>query len=460
MKSLKTLAAITTAVLSMACTQVETGRIVLQGEITGNPGEVIVVSYLPGQRIGYHYPEVEGGRFEFSLDGIEGFTDLIVSVGGVEFGARVNALDTLRMSFVVNKYLEDVEVSYDGANEKESRIWTDFYETYLHWSNYDIIAYRDESIPYEESIAKFERCDSIFRAKHKADFNDYYEHRTELAHDLLKSILLEMMSERDGVKPFEYPEYVEMLQKVDPNDPDQVVFPMVNRWMSYKLLEFEGSMVEKCVAFLQKYGSSLKNPAVNAMLVDYMAMVCMEKIDADRLDMYEPFFAELEKFVPSNPELVAGYRRQIDAIRSTMPGSSVPDTTMKTPEGEDVMLSSLFGKVLYVDAWATWCGPCINEGPYFRALAEKYKDDPRICFVSVSLDSTDKPWLEFLAEEKPFWPQYRLDGASQDEFCDKVGLNTIPRFFLIDAEGRFIYSDCARPSSEGIEQILNEAINR
>ena len=277
MKSLKTLAAITTAVLSMACTQVETGRIVLQGEITGNPGEVVVLSYLPGQRIGYHYPEVEGGRFEFSLDGIEGFTDLIVSVGGVEFGARVNALDTLRMNFVVNKYLEDVEVSYDGANEKESRIWTDFYETYLHWSNYDIIAYRDESIPYEESIAKFERCDSTFRAKYKADFNDYYEHRTELAHDLLKSILLEMMSDRDGVEPFEYPEYVEMLQKVDPNDPDQVVFPMVNRWMSYKLLEFEGSMVDKCVAFLQKYGSSLKNPAVNGMLVDYMAMVCMEK---------------------------------------------------------------------------------------------------------------------------------------------------------------------------------------
>ncbi len=460
MKSLKTLAAITTAVLSMACTQVETGRIMLQGEISGDPGEVVVVSYLPGQRIGYHYPEVEGGKFEFALDDVEGFADLIVSVGGVEFGARVNALDTLRMGFVVNEYLKDVEVNYDGANEKESRIWADFYETYEHWSNYDITAYRDKSIPYEESIAKFERCDSIFRAKYKADFNDYYEHRTELAHDLLKSILLEMKSERDGVEPFEYPEYVEMLQKVDPNDPDQVVFPMIIRWMSYKMMEFKGSTVEKCVAFLRKYGSKMTNPDVNRMLASHMASSCMMEINTDNPEIYNPFFAEIEQFSPEGTELVAQCRGLLEAALNSQPGKPVPDTMLKAPDGQEIPFSSLFGKVIYVDVWATWCGPCLNEGPYFRALAEKYKDDPRIRFVSLSIDDTDAPWLKFLDEENPFWPQYRLDGVSQDDFCNKVGIQTIPRFFLIDAEGKFIDADCARPSSERIEQILNEAINR
>ncbi len=100
-----------------SCAQVETGSIVLQGSVQGNPEEVIVVSFLPGQPMNYHYPAVDEGKFEFTMDGVEGFADLIVSVGGVEFGARVNALDTLRMDFVVNEYARDVKVSYDGTTE-------------------------------------------------------------------------------------------------------------------------------------------------------------------------------------------------------------------------------------------------------------------------------------------------------------------------------------------------------
>lgn len=75
-----------TIVLS-SCTESVTGPVFLQGNITGEPGDVVVLSYLPNQSIGYHYPEVTDGVFEFSLDGVENFTDLVVSVGGVEFGA-------------------------------------------------------------------------------------------------------------------------------------------------------------------------------------------------------------------------------------------------------------------------------------------------------------------------------------------------------------------------------------
>lgn len=143
-----------------ACTQAETGRIVLQGDINGDPGEVVVVSYLPGHEMEYHYPEVQDGIFEFTMENIEGFADLIVSVGGVEFGARVNALDTLKMEFTVNKAGEDVAVTYDGITEEESLIWKDFYEAYGRWSTYNIRPDIDPSISVEESIALLDKNDS------------------------------------------------------------------------------------------------------------------------------------------------------------------------------------------------------------------------------------------------------------------------------------------------------------
>lgn len=408
------------ALILCSCSRVTTGGIVLQGDITGDPGEVVVVS-----------------------------------VGGMEFGARVNAMDTLRMRFTVNRPGEDVAVAYDGATEKESRIWADFYETYCHWSNYDLTPDRDPAIPYEASIARLERNDSLFRSKYKDELYGYYARRVDLAHDLLKSIFLESVSYRDGTAPFDNPEYAEMVEKTDPDNPDQVTFPMVIRWMSSRLREFDGDMINKYVAFLGKYGPELKTPAVRQLLARSIANNCMMDIDSERPEIYEPLFNALERFIPEDSSIVDSCRAQIEAVRNSRSGKPVPDAVLTTPDGGKVQFASLFGKVLYIDIWATWCGPCIKEGPYFRALAEKYKDDPRICFISISADSSDAPWLEFLEEEKPFWPQYRF----ADDFCSKVGIQTIPRFLLIDAQGRFIEADCARPSNDRIEMILNKAIN-
>ena len=419
------IAAVFSAVIMMAaCTQAETGSIVLQGNVQGNPEEVIVVSFLPGQPIDYHYPAVNDGRFEFSMDGVEGFADLIVSVGGEEFGARVNALDTLRMNFVVNEYAKDVEVIYDGTTEKESRIWKDFYETYHRWSSYNLPKTNPE-MTYDDCIALLDENDAKFKADHKADMNRYYTHRAELSHALLKAILLDVKAGEEGVSSYDYPEYKELMDMVDPNDPDEVTFPLVNRWAYFHMAEFGDDPVACATEFMKKYGKKITNPAVKSMLEKNISSYC-----------------------------------QIEAPKDSQAGIPVPDTTMETTDGSEVQLSSLFGKVLYIDVWATWCGPCVREAPYFKELAEKFKGDDRICFISLSVDrdkDRDK-WVEFVSEEQPFWPQFRLAGTDQDDFCDKVGINTIPRFLLIGPDGKFIDGDCARPSDENIEDILNKAI--
>lgn len=458
MKALITIL-ISSVIGMVSCAQVETGSTVLQGSIKGNAEQVIVVSFLPGQPMDYHYPTVNDNRFEFIMDNVEGFADLIVSVGGVEFGARVNALDTLRMDFKVNVPTKDVEVSYHGVTEKESRIWKDFYETYHHWSLYNLPK-TDPDKSYDDCIVLLDENDAKFRADHMADMNSYYTHRADLSYALLKAILLDVKAEEEGVKSYDFPEYKKLMEVVDPNDPDEVTFPLINRWAYFHMDEFGDDKVISAIEFFKKYGKQITNSDIKSMLAKNITSFCMYKIDLNALEKYEALFEAVDSFIPEQPDIVESCRSQIEVAKNSQKGCTVPNTMMQTIDGDEVSLSSMFGKVLYIDVWATWCGPCVKQAAYFKSLAEKFKGNDRICFISLSIDrdkNRDK-WVEFIGKEKPFWPQFRLADKDYDDFCDKVGISTIPRFLLIGSNGKFINSDCARPSDENIELILKKAI--
>lgn len=138
----------------------------------------------------------------------------------------------------------------------------------------------------------------------------------------------------------------------------------------------------------------------------------------------------------------------------------MPDATLRDMDGRDLQLSSLFGKVIYIDMWATWCGPCVQEIPYLEALVDRFKDNDDIVFISVSVDDTAEPWLEKVAADKPSWPQYWLAPKPSRDFCGKLNISTIPRFIIVGREGFIADPDAPRPSSDGIDEYLDSIVNR
>jgi len=135
------------------------------------------------------------------------------------------------------------------------------------------------------------------------------------------------------------------------------------------------------------------------------------------------------------------------------PTFSYPDT-----EGNAVSLADLLGKVVYIDVWATWCGPCRAEIPYLKELAEEYKDR-NVAFVSISIDKeADKDkWLAMVAEKELKGYQIFADKDWESDFVQDYGIQGIPRFILVDMEGNIASPDASRPSSgEEIRELLDQ----
>ena len=96
-----------------------------------------------------------------------------------------------------------------------------------------------------------------------------------------------------------------------------------------------------------------------------------------------------------NPETLAAYESILDKARTLAPGQPAADFAFEDMEGKTVRLSDFRGKYVYVDLWATWCGPCNAEIPHLRKLEERLRGK-NIVFVGISSDSDRDAWAKFV----------------------------------------------------------------
>ncbi|PCI03270.1 MAG: thioredoxin [Flavobacteriaceae bacterium] len=122
-------------------------------------------------------------------------------------------------------------------------------------------------------------------------------------------------------------------------------------------------------------------------------------------------------------------------------------------------LDDFKGKFVYIDLWATWCGPCKKEIPFMKTLESKFHGK-NIEFLSISLDkkSAYKTWKKMIKEKEMGGVQLIADKDFASDFTMAYGVTSIPRFVLLDTEGRIIDADAARPSDPKLAVLLNELL--
>ncbi len=162
-----------------------------------------------------------------------------------------------------------------------------------------------------------------------------------------------------------------------------------------------------------------------------------------------PQFAQLfiDTYGQDFPQAAAQVKKQMEQLASFIIGAPAPDFTQLTPEGDSLSLSDLRGKVVLIDFWASWCGPCRRENPHVVKLYEKYKDKG-FDILGVSLDRQRARWIQAIKADGLTWHHVSDLKGWQNEVAQLYGVRSIPHTVLVDRDGRIIARKLRGPALE------------
>ena len=197
--------------------------------------------------------------------------------------------------------------------------------------------------------------------------------------------------------------------------------------------------------------SLIQNPEVKAHSY-YHAM--LRNMSIDRLDQLKEIFQNKFKQAVEDEQKQKIIENKFAKLERIAPGNPAPEFSYPDEKGNMVSLSDLRGQYVYLDIWATWCGPCVAEIPKLKELHEEYGEE--IAFVSVSVDPKKEDWKGFLKRKELKGYQLYSGKNFDSEIIKDYMVQGIPRFVMIDPSGNILDVDAPRPSSEKTEKMMQE----
>lgn len=187
-------------------------------------------------------------------------------------------------------------------------------------------------------------------------------------------------------------------------------------------------------------------------------LVPLSRLDEEKdADIINATLAKLECTSASARQIVADYRKaraEAKEKRERMKeGKPAPEFTFQNVKGKTVSLSKLKGKVIVLDFWASWCGPCRQEIPHLKKYYEEFKGKG-VEFLSVSIDAKKEAWTKAMKEEGMAWMQGWVPDAGK-MVMDTYQFGGIPFIILIDKAGN-IYRKNLR--GEGIKKAIEDCL--
>lgn len=157
-----------------------------------------------------------------------------------------------------------------------------------------------------------------------------------------------------------------------------------------------------------------------------------------------------------NPKYKTFVANQLQVINNQQKGTPFPNITFEDESGKKMNLSKFKGKYVVIDLWATWCAPCRQTSPVFEYQANRYKYYNEIVFLSASVDEDKSKWKLHIKNKKSSAIQWWIEDQN---VLSSLGVDGIPRFMMIDPEGKMYNANLPRPDDTNFVNILDEIVN-
>ncbi|MFT4697590.1 MAG: thiol-disulfide isomerase/thioredoxin [Flavobacteriaceae bacterium] len=215
----------------------------------------------------------------------------------------------------------------------------------------------------------------------------------------------------------------------------------------------ENDSLSKTLTYLNVVNKNLPNGyAKNSLLTQFLKYgLAPDKHLEEAFSIY--------KSTSPNQEDLEGITEQYTILQKLTPGKASPTFDYENHKGGKTSLNDLAGKYVYVDVWATWCGPCIREIPSLKEVEADYHGK-NIEFVSLSIDAAKDhgKWKSMVTTKELGGIQLMADKDWKSSFPVEYNILGIPRFILIDPEGNIVSADAPRPSDPKLRDLLNDLI--
>ena len=244
----------------------------------------------------------------------------------------------------------------------------------------------------------------------------------------------------------------DMKSKITLDDESLIANESYLEYLQYEVSKNDNRDIDNKIKTIENITKLKESQFKNRLLFSYLKTNLEEATSSKERNELVSKYAN---FITDN-SLQTNLLNQFKVFERLGKGNEARMVNAKTLEGKSILLSSFKGKFVAIDVWATWCGPCKYESPYFEKLAIKYKKE-NIVFVGLSTDQNAEKWFIDAKNKSKSVTHLLLENATQ--FSKDYNINSIPRFLLIDPNGKIYSANMPRPSDATFELVLRKALN-